>query len=786
MAELHESQDALAGDMVDGVEGVEEVEEIVVDAMPEPTHPARKRKSTWRGQAELINLPYKASSIFKDEKLLETIKISEDSDTKIIRKTGLLDDHELDLDLASDGSDDAEIQVLSNTDSVSAKETNNSMVTLSIGGNFQIYHLMFLARPSGAPDNIALGLHSTFDVQALRRQLKKAQASRSGAQCPLWALGFDTKVFGHAHRLLPTEPLVDNIVLTRLKASTEKKKFEEYLDSLRLYKEAAWVELQCIFDPERIGTMDEPSPQFLQLATAFFSGKEIDEDCGVVDKTQKTPIILDLGLDDLDNLSGEPSDIQEQEPVYKITNGTGDRAKVMAQDPLRDPVLATFLVDLIMSREIEKAIAQQARYKFMKVFHSSERSFIGSRLENIEKTLKQGNAYLWKKPGPVDLLLLPGGTWTYFIPASGSFNKNDTGDVVEPESRENATAEFQETKLPAAAENSAQPEPKSKKSKKKKKKPVKVNESIDSQDDPLNKVAEKTDDPESTVAPDTSTAQHTGADVTSFTVDELVAKNVSVLETAEGTNKGNGWQEVTKARAVSKTKTKASRTVSRLTASSNARLVSSTSASTIVNISKSRPSVVPSVTNAQASTIDRRVSPLMETAVITVPKVRQTRTYLTPTITPPELVDSDFPPLSTTNEPDRSDSTLRTPDHKIQSTLFKSITPSSELLANSPDFDYSSGKPVICNHNKQETGQEEAVVPNDLSWADLTSPTKFHPHQRYASLQTVSTRSKEEEIFVSYRCSLVRFLSAMVFHYQMKPRESPNFIIHNLLTEVPN
>lgn len=182
--------------------------------------------------------------------------------------------------------------------------------------------------------------------------------------------------------------------------------------------------------------MGEPSPQFLQLAAAFFSGKEIDEDCGVVDKTRKSPTVLDLDLDldDPDDLSSEPSDVQEQEPYYTITNGTGDRAKVMAQDPLQDPVLATFLVDLIMSREIEKAIAQQARYKFMKVFHSSERSFIGSRLENIEKTLKQGNAYLWQKAEGLDILLLPGGAWTYFIPASGTFN-NDTNDVVEPESR---------------------------------------------------------------------------------------------------------------------------------------------------------------------------------------------------------------------------------------------------------------------------------------------------------------------------------------------------------------
>lgn len=77
--------------------------EEVIDATPKSSYPHRKRKGTWRGQVELINSPYKASSIFKDEKLLETVKISEDSDTKIIRKTGLLGEQELELDLASDG-----------------------------------------------------------------------------------------------------------------------------------------------------------------------------------------------------------------------------------------------------------------------------------------------------------------------------------------------------------------------------------------------------------------------------------------------------------------------------------------------------------------------------------------------------------------------------------------------------------------------------------------------------------------------------------------------------------
>ena len=103
--ELNKPQNTLAGEKLEAVEEVEEIEEIeetVNGALPASTDLARKRTSTWRGQAELINSPYKASSIFKDEKLLETIKISKDSDTKIIRKTGLLGDHELELDLASD------------------------------------------------------------------------------------------------------------------------------------------------------------------------------------------------------------------------------------------------------------------------------------------------------------------------------------------------------------------------------------------------------------------------------------------------------------------------------------------------------------------------------------------------------------------------------------------------------------------------------------------------------------------------------------------------------------
>lgn len=182
--------------------------------------------------------------------------------------------------------------------------------------------------------------------------------------------------------------------------------------------------------------MSEPSTEFLQLAEAFFSGKEIDEDCGVVDKTRKSPTFLDMVLDDSDTLPDKPSDVQEQEPVYRITNGTGDRAKVMDQEPLRDPVLATFLVDLVMSREIEKAIAQQARYKFMKVFHSSERSFISSRLDNIEKTLKQGRPYVWDRPEDLDLLLFPGGTFSYLtMLTSGYSDSKGSEDVVDAKIR---------------------------------------------------------------------------------------------------------------------------------------------------------------------------------------------------------------------------------------------------------------------------------------------------------------------------------------------------------------
>lgn len=100
--ELNEPENVLAGEGDGRVEEIEEVEEVINRTLTESTYHSRKRKSTWRGQAELLNSPYKASSIFKDDKLLETIKISEDSDTNIIRKTGLLGDYELELDLASD------------------------------------------------------------------------------------------------------------------------------------------------------------------------------------------------------------------------------------------------------------------------------------------------------------------------------------------------------------------------------------------------------------------------------------------------------------------------------------------------------------------------------------------------------------------------------------------------------------------------------------------------------------------------------------------------------------
>ncbi|CZR52780.1 uncharacterized protein PAC_02657 [Phialocephala subalpina] len=751
-AELNEPQNTLAGEKLEAVEEVEEIEDIeetVNGALPASADLARKRTSTWRGQSELINSPYKASSIFKDEKLLETIKISEDSDTKIIRKTGLLGDHELELDLASDSSHDSEIQVVSSTDSAPTKETNHKTVTLTLGANLQAFHLMYLFRPSGIPDNVTLSLRSTFDVRALRRQLEKAQASGSGSQFPLWTLGFDTKVFGYAHRIIPTTPLVDNIPLTRLKASTEKKKFEEYIESLGLYKDAAWLELRCIFDPERYGINEEPSLEFHQLATAFFSGKEVPEECSADDNTWKSSTILDLDLDldETDLLSGEPLGIKEQETTYKITNGTGDRAKVMAQEPLRDQVLATFLLDLMMSREIEKAIAQQARYKFMKVFHSSERSLMISHLENVEKSFKQDCGYLWARPGSVDFYVFPDGHWMYATMPPAFFTGKDAMDVMEPETRENATAQVPlEAERPTTADNSAQPESKSKKPKKKKKKPAKAKESTDSRVDPPVKVSEKTNDSESMVASDPSTTQHIGVLATSSTVDEPATKDMFVPEAIEAVNKGNGWQEVTKARAVPKTKMKASRSMSQLPFSSNARPASPKSASTIVNVSKSGSGVVfSSVANPQASTIDRRVSPFMkETAHITVPKIRQTRTQPTPTIVPPELLDSNFPPLSTPNEPGMPKYSLCATGNKIQPTL--SITPTGEVLVDSPDSDRSSGKTVICNHIKQEAGQGNLAVADDLSWADLTTSTKFHPHQRYASLQTSSTRSKEEDM----------------------------------------
>ncbi len=85
-------------------------EEKVSDKAMPPAPPcegtSKKRKGTWKGQeqGELLNPSYKQdrNSVFKDEKLLETIKASEASEEKIIHKTGLLGEQELELEMGSD------------------------------------------------------------------------------------------------------------------------------------------------------------------------------------------------------------------------------------------------------------------------------------------------------------------------------------------------------------------------------------------------------------------------------------------------------------------------------------------------------------------------------------------------------------------------------------------------------------------------------------------------------------------------------------------------------------
>ncbi|KAE8444432.1 hypothetical protein EG329_000523 [Mollisiaceae sp. DMI_Dod_QoI] len=784
-------------------------EEKVSDKAMPPAPPcegtSKKRKGTWKGQeqGELLNPSYKQdrNSVFKDEKLLETIKASEASEEKIIHKTGLLGEQELELEMGSDRSDEPQFCEPSNAESSLAKQTKPGFWEGTLASTFPLLQWMYMGFPLGRPpDN---GLQSTFNIRTLKRHLKKAKASDD--QYLTLPIGFDTKVFAFAHRVLPDLITCHHMTLVQLKANMEQKTLEDYIKGVTSYKERAWLQLSCIFDPKDLTIKEEASPEFKQLAAAFFSGQAIEEQCGVVDKSSKSSDIIDL--DEVEKLSSTPASILDQESPYTITYGTGDRAKVMAKHPLEDKVLATFLVDLLMSREIETLIAQHAKYKSMEVSYPLDHYTNMTRIEKVEKTLKQGKIARWPLEGYSIDLYPPDGTPLFTINASMSntFKGKVTEEVAAAETRADGSARGSHTIQPDKPIEDSRPKLAKPKKKKKKKNagksrrgststsqaavpavgqidprtdtavaksalqaiPAPSLKSNTPMDDPMpvvstNKLtANPADRAILVIAPDEPAMEdtvHRGPAAASLT---SVATAISPSGFKAGKN-NDGGLEVKKPRTMQKAKGRLVQVATSVGAETAAGMPTG---ATFEITAKSPHGSTLANTKALTSKANEQTSiSVVEPKSVTVtivPKGRRDSQRSTSSKTPTQFIGTEIS-LPHTHDGDAGidsaidtiparrnpattmrEGSLGSPKAVVAETLTlvdnihsSLLAPDTQNLNDGPDYESLSASP--------KTAKGEFITNSSLSWADLAIPTRFYPHQRYASLQVTSTQFENE------------------------------------------
>lgn len=168
-----------------------------------------------------------------------------------------------------------------------------------------------------------------------------------------------------------------------------------------------------------------PSSEFRQLARDFFGGREVVEDYGAVESSN----LIDLD----EGLASSKSDDASYGIIY-----THERLEVFPSPPLSDDILSSFLVDLLLSREIKKAIAENTRYQAMKVFHSYDHSSLTGRLNQLEKTWADGNDAIWKE-ADVDFIFpaIKAGEITIFQYKAETALK-ETSQIIEAEPEANS------------------------------------------------------------------------------------------------------------------------------------------------------------------------------------------------------------------------------------------------------------------------------------------------------------------------------------------------------------
>lgn len=141
--------------------------------------------------------------------------------------------------------------------------------------------------------------------------------------------------------------------------------------------------------PKCDNLVQQASPEFKQLAAAFFGGQEVDEECGVVYKPPKPT----------DLIYSDDSEPAQEDENYNITFGTSERFNFLDGTAREVGTLAVFLVDSLMSASIEKMIDANSTYKNMKVSHSTERNYLSAKLDYLEDQWNNGKAGVWEDNG---------------------------------------------------------------------------------------------------------------------------------------------------------------------------------------------------------------------------------------------------------------------------------------------------------------------------------------------------------------------------------------------------
>lgn len=136
--------------------------------------------------------------------------------------------------------------------------------------------------------------------------------------------------------------------------------------------------------------MQEASPEFKQLAAAFFGGQEVDEDCGVVYKSRKPSDFI---------YSDDSEPTIEDHSKYNITFGEGEKIDILGGSVAEADTLSVFLVDSIMSASIEMMVAGNSTYKQMRVSRGAERNALSAKLEYLEEQWEHGRSGAWEKNG---------------------------------------------------------------------------------------------------------------------------------------------------------------------------------------------------------------------------------------------------------------------------------------------------------------------------------------------------------------------------------------------------